>query len=183
MDYTDDACMNLFTNGQATRMQALFEPGGVRESFVDCNFIAQVCTTPPTISGPSQLCTGNRTFTINNRPPGSDVNWTVSNNAFFTIDSDFDNNNTFTTAATSFAIGSEQVIATLTGDCGEVTVITYNVIMGSRAPVASPSFANMQTGTTYPFYADFIDGFTGPSNGLDYQWIVTPPGGLLVILV
>ena len=52
--------------------------------------------------------------------------------------------------------------------------------MGSRAPVASPSFANMQTGTTYPFYADFIDGFIGSSNGLDYQWTVTPPSGAMM---
>lgn len=32
MDYTDDACMNIFTSGQKTRMQALFSPGGARAS-------------------------------------------------------------------------------------------------------------------------------------------------------
>lgn len=30
MDYTDDACMNMFTLGQKTRARALFEPGGDR---------------------------------------------------------------------------------------------------------------------------------------------------------
>ncbi|MFM1931946.1 MAG: hypothetical protein RL226_1249 [Bacteroidota bacterium] len=34
MDYTDDACMNLFTTGQKTRMRALFEPGGSRASLL-----------------------------------------------------------------------------------------------------------------------------------------------------
>ena len=34
MDYTDDGCMNLFTIGQARRMQALFAPGGFRNSFL-----------------------------------------------------------------------------------------------------------------------------------------------------
>ena len=32
MDYTDDACMNLFTEGQKNRMRAVLEPGGPRES-------------------------------------------------------------------------------------------------------------------------------------------------------
>jgi len=30
MDYTDDACMNIFTQGQKDRIQSLFEPGGER---------------------------------------------------------------------------------------------------------------------------------------------------------
>ena len=35
MDYSDDACMNLFTQGQADRMNALFAPGGTRASLLD----------------------------------------------------------------------------------------------------------------------------------------------------
>jgi len=39
MDYTDDACMNMFTEGQKIRMQSLFEPGGFRFSMLS----AEVC--------------------------------------------------------------------------------------------------------------------------------------------
>jgi hypothetical protein len=34
MDYSDDACMNLFTQGQIDRMESLFSPGGSRESIL-----------------------------------------------------------------------------------------------------------------------------------------------------
>lgn len=34
MDFTNDACMNMFTEGQKERMRALFEPGGARYSIL-----------------------------------------------------------------------------------------------------------------------------------------------------
>lgn len=43
MDYSDDACMNIFTAGQANRMQALFAPGGARESILNSNGCAPPC--------------------------------------------------------------------------------------------------------------------------------------------
>jgi hypothetical protein len=42
MDYTDDACMNMFSAGQATRMRALFGAGGIRASLATSNG----CNTP-----------------------------------------------------------------------------------------------------------------------------------------
>ncbi len=37
MDYSDDACMNLFTSGQVARMQTLFSAGGARASLANSN--------------------------------------------------------------------------------------------------------------------------------------------------
>ena len=42
MDYSDDLCMNLFTNGQADRMQSVFSPGGARASIIN----SMGCITP-----------------------------------------------------------------------------------------------------------------------------------------
>jgi hypothetical protein len=45
MDYTDDACMNLFTNGQIARMRALFDPSsGIRKNILE-SAIDLTCTT------------------------------------------------------------------------------------------------------------------------------------------
>jgi hypothetical protein len=34
MDFSDDACMNMFTNGQKKRMRAVFASGNARNSFL-----------------------------------------------------------------------------------------------------------------------------------------------------
>lgn len=51
MDYTDDACMNLFTSGQKTRMQALLSAGGSREALAS----SPGCQAPVSCSSPGGL--------------------------------------------------------------------------------------------------------------------------------
>jgi chitodextrinase len=53
MDYSDDSCMNLFTQGQKNRMRAVLEVGGVRRSLaLSDKFTPAVCnaTTPTGVS-------------------------------------------------------------------------------------------------------------------------------------
>ncbi|REJ82381.1 MAG: T9SS C-terminal target domain-containing protein [Bacteroidetes bacterium] len=59
MDYTDDRCMNMFTNGQSTRMNALFGTGGSKASLLN-----SLGCTPPSGTNcaiPAGLSSGNIT--------------------------------------------------------------------------------------------------------------------------
>lgn len=59
MDYTDDGCMNLFTAGQKTRMQALFASGGARFSLTT----SSGCNAPSGCGTPANLTATNLTNT------------------------------------------------------------------------------------------------------------------------
>lgn len=48
MDYTNDACMNIFTLGQKARMQAVIELSPRRKSLVDANLCSPVVADVPT---------------------------------------------------------------------------------------------------------------------------------------
>ena len=65
MDYTDDACMNLFTAGQKARAQSLFSTGGARAALLS----SMGCQAPSSCSAPSGLNATSITQT------SATVNW------------------------------------------------------------------------------------------------------------
>ncbi|MFM7234650.1 MAG: M43 family zinc metalloprotease [Flavobacteriales bacterium] len=73
MDYTDDACMYMFSNAQISRMQALFATGGARVSLLTSNG----CSTPtPVLCGAiTGLTVGSITQT------GATVSWAAVSGA------------------------------------------------------------------------------------------------------
>ncbi|MDR1552298.1 MAG: zinc metalloprotease, partial [Prevotellaceae bacterium] len=81
MDYTNDACMNMFTNGQITRMRALFDTQiGIRKQMLAA---AEYITNPPTISGASHFCTTG-IFSVNNLPVEAIISDIRTSNSFLT---------------------------------------------------------------------------------------------------
>lgn len=73
MDFTNDACMNMFTKGQVRRMRALFSTGGARNSFLDSRVcdsaLAQGAPLPTTGAGTSATGSGTPAETASAVPP------------------------------------------------------------------------------------------------------------------
>lgn len=80
MDYTDDACMNLFTFGQAERMRALFAPGGYRRQML---FTKGLEANLPVVSAAPQLLNASEVTALGARLSWSPVSGADSYTARF----------------------------------------------------------------------------------------------------
>jgi chitodextrinase len=100
MDYSDDACMNLFTNGQITRMRALFSTGGPRAGLLNSPGCGGSNADTEAPSNPTNLAGNNTTQTT------TDLSWNASSdNVSVTGYNVFVNGNQIGTSAnTSFDV-------------------------------------------------------------------------------
>ena len=79
MDYSDDGCMNLYTEGQKLRMQALFSPGGARASLLGSIGCGNGNPPPPGCDDNSVVITIN----FDNYP--EETAWNITNSAGATV--------------------------------------------------------------------------------------------------
>ena len=153
MDYTDDLCMYMFTNGQSARMNALFATGGARASILS----SPGCGTPVACGTPSGLSASGITTTA------ATVSWSAvsgaltyyidrklsSTTTWATFDSTTSTSYSFTglTASTSYdvrlrarcAAGTSANSSTLTfsttGSCGTPSGLASSAITSSGATI------------------------------------------------
>ena len=84
MDFTDDACMNMFTRGQANEMRSLFALGNYRNSFLN----SSVCDSSLAQGGPlptdSSATSNNVTISVYPNPFSNQVTISGKNEADIT---------------------------------------------------------------------------------------------------
>lgn len=150
MDYTDDACMFMFSNAQITRMRALFATGGARASILTSNG----CGTPtPVLCGAiTNLTAGSITQT------GATISWAaVSGATGYVLQYRPASSTVWTTvnvASTSFSITgltagttyNVQVQSVCTGGNGSFTGINFTTT--SNTPACSDNYESNNSTST-----------------------------------
>lgn len=146
MDYTDDACMYMFTNGQKSRMQALFASGGSKVGLLTSNGCGGTTTTPT----PS-YCASSGSSTqyewISNVNLGTINNTSASNNGY----------GNFTSLSSNLVVGSTNTLKITPGFASTAyseyfrVYIDYNKDLdfddSGELVYTSPASASMVTGS------------------------------------
>jgi hypothetical protein len=128
MDYTDDACMYMFSNGQKSRMYGVLQAGGARASLAS----SLGCQAPATgtCSAPSGLTASSVTTS------SATVSWTaVSGAASYTVQYK-------TSAATTWTTAASATTATSVSLSGLAASTTYNYQVSTNCSGSSSAFTS-----------------------------------------
>jgi hypothetical protein len=144
MDYTDDACMYMFSPGQTARMQALFATGGARTSLLTSNG----CGTPvPVLCGvPESLASSAITTT------SAVVSWgAVSGATSYTLQYKLSTATTWTTVSgltsTSFSL------------TGLASSLTYNYQVNATCSAGTGNYSASSSFTTLSAFPTCTDSY------------------------
>jgi hypothetical protein len=143
MDYTDDACMYMFSPGQSTRMQALFAAGGARASLLTSNG----CSTPtPVLCGVPVLGT-----TTAITQTAATINWSaVSGATTYNVQYKLSTAGTWTTVTTS---GLSLALTGLTAGS------TYNFAVSATCPAGTGNLSTTGSFTTTAVVSACTDNY------------------------
>lgn len=152
MDYVDDACMYMFTNGQKARMRALFATGGARASF------ATGGTTPTTCGTPSGLASASVTAS------SATVSWTaVSGASSYTLQ--------YKTSAATTWTSVSNLTGTSFNITGLVASTTYQYQVRATCGTTNGSFSTAASFTTTASGGTTPTYCASKGNNVSFEWI------------
>lgn len=187
MDYTDDACMLMFSAGQSTRMQALFSTGGSRAALMNSNGCQPLQTgsfsfesVAPTTANcgsasASALLASNvsGTFTtpINLSASGVPAGTSVS----FTVNPLTPGNSTTISLNDAGTLVPGTYPITITGTAG--TAIQATIVSFIITPAAGPSITSQPVDVVATDGTDATLSVATNAIGAQYQWQVSNNNG------
>ena len=132
MDYVDDVCMYMFSDGQKSRMRAIFEPGGPRESFVSGGVIT--CSV--------NACDGNigLSLTFDNYP--SETSWSLTDSLGTVIDQGSGYTSSGSTITESWTLSEGQYTFSIYDSYGDGICCSY----GSGSYSLTDGCSTLQSG-------------------------------------
>ena len=141
MDYTDDLCMNIFTNDQKMRMRIVLEASPRRALLIT----SDACVPP----NPSDAAVVNVLNPMGDNCPGSITPSVVLRNR---------GSNNLTSATVNYRI-----------DNGTTTTFAWtgSITPGNSATVALPAFTSVLGAHTFKTWSTLPNGITDPSPSLD----------------
>lgn len=157
MSYAPPECLSHLTYGQRDRLH----------NIITNSEILQNLSYKPTISGPSSFCTSSvATFTLQEYPSGSVINWTKSNNLEILSSSGA----TYKVKRISSGTACVQAVISFTGLNEAVTIRKY---VSDGRPIISDyqirgGYDNVTYNSTDVFY------ITAASGASSYSWSIVP---------
>ena len=134
MDYVNDQCMNMFSNGQKTRAHALFTTGGVRASLL----------TSPGLGTPSGCGTPSGLIAASITTSSATLGWSaVSGATSYNVQYKTTAASTWTTVSAS---GTTYALSGLTASTGYQFQVQAVCASGSSAYSAAASFTTLSAG-------------------------------------
>ncbi len=146
MSYTPPTCMEHFTSGQNDRIHTMIANSSALQNTL----------VNSTISGDFLVCTSNKTYTLNNRPSGTTVTWTNSQNLNYVSGQGTDN---YTVKAASSSSGGLGWVRATISNCDDFYV---------EKEVQSGPFCSCNI---------YVIGIPGVCPGNNYVYTANVPGG------
>lgn len=177
MDYSNDACMYMFTQGQRTRSMALFANGGARASLIN-SLGCQPVTSPPVadfVAATVSSCTGNISFIDKTSNGATSWNWDFGDGTTSTLQNpvhQYSNDGTFTvtlTATNSFGSNTKtrtnyitvnRPAAPSANDVSRCAAGTFSLSTSSTNAIAWLDSAGNKVSSSNPFVTPVLNKTT-----------------------